>query len=175
MIDTMKITVTTPTLTPRIVNVERSLLARNVSSAMIADSLMSSNRISLFGAKRLYRIQFSRAPRGPQAADNSHHRRNTDAQTRRSDTDQQRNPDQRRNDIRESKASSHADRSANRGHRHRLDQKLRQNIFPARADCFANADFFGPFRHRHQHDVHHHDAAHYQRERRHADRYDVNV
>src|ERR1043165_9087187 len=46
MIDTMKITVTTPTLTPRIVNAERSLLARNVSNAIRADSLMSSNRIT---------------------------------------------------------------------------------------------------------------------------------
>jgi hypothetical protein len=45
MIDTMKITVMTPTLTPRMVNDERSLLARNVSSAITADSLMSSSRI----------------------------------------------------------------------------------------------------------------------------------
>src|SRR6185369_7730425 len=47
MIDTMKITVTTPTLTPSIVNVERSLLARNVSKAMKADSLMSSKVIRI--------------------------------------------------------------------------------------------------------------------------------
>ena len=45
MIDTMKMTVTTPTLTPRIVNAERNLFARNVSIAMKADSLMSSSRI----------------------------------------------------------------------------------------------------------------------------------
>src|ERR1051325_3898665 len=52
MIDTMKITVTTPTLTPRIVNAERSLLARNVSSAMSADSLTSSNVITLIFSLR---------------------------------------------------------------------------------------------------------------------------
>jgi hypothetical protein len=45
MIDTMKITVMTPTLTPRIVNAERSLLLRNVSNAINADSLTSSNLI----------------------------------------------------------------------------------------------------------------------------------
>src|SRR5436190_4326275 len=48
MIETMKITVTTPTLTPRMVNDERSLLARNVSSAMSEDSFMSSNRMGNF-------------------------------------------------------------------------------------------------------------------------------
>ena len=37
----MKTTVTTPTLTPRIVNIERSLFVRTVSSAIQADSLMS--------------------------------------------------------------------------------------------------------------------------------------
>ena len=41
MIDTMKTTVITPTLTPRIVKDERSLFVRTVSSAMNADSLMS--------------------------------------------------------------------------------------------------------------------------------------
>src|SRR5690349_14312453 len=55
MIDTMKITVTTPTLTPRIVNVERSLLARSVSSAMSADSLMSSNLIKKYRSYRTNR------------------------------------------------------------------------------------------------------------------------
>src|SRR5215217_1911473 len=44
----MKMMVTTPTLTPRMVNAERSLLARNVSNAIRADSLMSSSRISLY-------------------------------------------------------------------------------------------------------------------------------
>src|ERR1700681_224419 len=45
MIDTIKTTVTTPTLTPRIVSIERSLLARTVSIAIQADSLMSANVI----------------------------------------------------------------------------------------------------------------------------------
>ena len=42
----MKITVMTPTLTPRIVSDERSLLARNVETAIFADSLMSSKAIN---------------------------------------------------------------------------------------------------------------------------------
>src|SRR6266571_1506697 len=42
MIDTMNINVTTPTLTPRIVNAERNLFAHTVSAAIRADSLMSS-------------------------------------------------------------------------------------------------------------------------------------
>ena len=42
MIDTMKITVITPTLTPRIVNDERSLFVRTVSMAIQADSFIST-------------------------------------------------------------------------------------------------------------------------------------
>jgi hypothetical protein len=45
MIDTMKTSVTTPMATPRIVKDERSLFARTVSTAMAADSLMSSKDI----------------------------------------------------------------------------------------------------------------------------------
>src|SRR5215813_11130715 len=56
MIDTMKITVTTPTVTPRIVNDERSLLLRNVSIAIRADSLTSSNLITLTGFQNLQEI-----------------------------------------------------------------------------------------------------------------------
>src|SRR4030095_1258351 len=41
-------TVSTPTLTPRIVSAERSLLALNVSSAIREDSFMSSSFISHF-------------------------------------------------------------------------------------------------------------------------------
>jgi hypothetical protein len=47
MIDTMKTTVMTPTLTPRIVKDERNLFERTVSIAMNADSLMSMKVILL--------------------------------------------------------------------------------------------------------------------------------
>src|SRR3954465_12668995 len=47
MIDTMKTTVMTPTLTPRMVSAERSLFERTVSSAIKADSRMSTTFISL--------------------------------------------------------------------------------------------------------------------------------
>src|SRR2546421_13063554 len=46
IIETMKITVTTPTLTPRMVSADRSLLLRTVSSAINADSRMSIKFIS---------------------------------------------------------------------------------------------------------------------------------
>src|SRR5437016_13612621 len=47
MIETMKITVTTPTLTPRMVSADRSLLLRTVSSAIKADSRMSMKFIMI--------------------------------------------------------------------------------------------------------------------------------
>src|SRR5258706_1401759 len=52
MIETIKITVITPTLTPSIVNAERSLFARRVSKAIRADSLMSSRRIGKLSGLR---------------------------------------------------------------------------------------------------------------------------
>src|SRR5438552_12976123 len=45
MIETIRTTVITPTLTPRMVSDERTLLERSVSMAIHADSLTSSNRI----------------------------------------------------------------------------------------------------------------------------------
>src|SRR5712691_8591689 len=45
MIETISTTVITPTLTPRMVSDERTLLERSVSIAIQADSLTSSNRI----------------------------------------------------------------------------------------------------------------------------------
>src|SRR5215216_5542830 len=184
MIDTMKITVTTPTLTPRIVSAERSLLARNVSSAMTADSLMSSSLIPLlssaqrkpsFRAKRFNRIELRGAPRRPQSAHNPHHRRNTNTQHRRSHADQQRKPDQRRNYVSQSKSCCHTKRAANRRHRHRFDQKLRQDVFASRANRLANTDLLRPLGHRHQHDIHHYDPTNDERDRGHANRDDVDV
>ena len=51
MIETMKTTVITPTLTPRIVSADRSLLLRTVSNAIKADSRMSIKVISLIGSR----------------------------------------------------------------------------------------------------------------------------
>src|SRR5438552_7187715 len=45
MIETIRTTVITPTLTPRMVSDERTLFDRSVSIAIHADSLTSSNRI----------------------------------------------------------------------------------------------------------------------------------
>src|SRR5438477_5520724 len=49
MIETMKTTVTTPTLTPRMVSADRSLLLRTVSNAIKADSRISMKFISYIG------------------------------------------------------------------------------------------------------------------------------
>src|ERR1041384_1959418 len=51
MIETMKVRVMTPMATPRIVNAERNLFARIVSTAIAADSLMSSNVINFYSAR----------------------------------------------------------------------------------------------------------------------------
>ncbi len=49
--------------------------------------------------------------------------------------------------------------AAQQAHHHRLDQKLLQYVRLAGADRDADADLAGTLHHRHQHDVHHPDAA----------------
>ena len=48
----------------------------------------------------------------------------------------------------------------------RLDQKLKQDLPPRRADRFSQSNFKCSFGDAHQHDVHHHDAADNQRDQR---------
>ena len=49
--------------------------------------------------------------------------------------------------------------AAQQAHHHRLDQKLLQYVRLAGTDRDADADLAGSLHHRHQHDVHHPDAA----------------
>ena len=63
-------------------------------------------------------------------------------------------------------ASHHADGAADGRHHQRLDQELLQDVALARTGGHADADFAGTLGYRHQHDVHHADAAHQQRDGR---------
>ena len=59
-------------------------------------------------------------------------------------------------------AENHADNSAQRAKRHRLDQKLHEDVATLRADRFTNADLARPLGHADEHDVHHADSANQQ-------------
>ncbi len=63
------------------------------------------------------------------------------------------------------KPDDHAEQSAQQAEQDRLDEELPEDVGAARADRFADADLAGAFGHRHQHDVHHADAADEQRDR----------
>src|SRR5947199_5564552 len=52
MIETMKVSVTTPIATPKIVSDERNLFALTVATAIAADSLMSSKLIKAFSLQQ---------------------------------------------------------------------------------------------------------------------------
>ncbi len=56
----------------------------------------------------------------------------------------------------------HADQTADQAHQHGLGQELLQHVALARAHRHADADLARALGHRHQHDVHHADAAHHQ-------------
>ena len=64
MIETMNMTVTTPTITPRMVSPERSLFTQTVSSAITADSLIWPRPIILFASHCLHGVQLRSPPGG---------------------------------------------------------------------------------------------------------------
>ena len=66
---------------------------------------------------------------------------------------------------------THADQSACRRQRRRFHQVLVQNVAPARAQRFADADFVRSLRHHRQHDVHDDDPAHHHEHRNDAHRH----
>ena len=62
-------------------------------------------------------------------------------------------------------AQQHADDSARAGEHDGLGQELPDDVAAPRANRFSHADFARALRDRHQHDVHHADAAHQQSDR----------
>ncbi len=59
----------------------------------------------------------------------------------------------------------HSGQPAQSGQHDGFGQELADYVAPPRANCFADADLVGAFGYRHQHDVHHADAAHQQANR----------
>jgi len=64
-------------------------------------------------------------------------------------------------------AQRHSDHSSHRAQCHRFDQELQQDVPAFRPNCLSHSNFPRSFRHRHQHDIHHSDAADQQSHRRH--------
>jgi len=60
-------------------------------------------------------------------------------------------------------ATADAGQPAAAAHQHRLHHELVEDCGRLRAERLAGADFAGALAHRHQHDVHHPDAGHHQR------------
>ena len=65
-----------------------------------------------------------------------------------------------------SAAEDDADHAARRGEERRLQQELAPDVALARAERQAHADLAGALHHRDQHDVHDHDPADAERDRR---------
>ena len=98
-----------------------------------------------------------------------------DAQNGRPNAEEQWEANRQSDQPGSAESRQHSEGAADCGHHHSFDQKLRQDVFAARAHGFANADLFRAFSHRDQHDVHDNDAADNQGNCRHANRHQVNV
>src|SRR6266567_7188256 len=121
---------------------------------------MSAKDIALLRSQRFNRIQLCRAPCGPKATDHSNDRRDADTEDRRPDAEEQWKADQERDQPRHAKSSYHAEHTADSCDHDSFDQKLRPNVFLARADGFTNSNLLRPLSDRNQHDVHDYDATH---------------
>src|SRR4051794_33067114 len=111
MIETMKVSVTTPIATPKIVRDERSLFALTVATAIAADSLMSSKDIrtlQLLRTQSLDGVEARSLPSGPEAAGDADGRGDTDAQNRRGRAEEEREAHQLREQEGECEARAHA-------------------------------------------------------------------
>ena len=70
-----------------------------------------------------------------------------------------------REQVREGGGPEHAQHAPEAGEDHRLDQELPQDVAAAGPERLADADLLDALGDRHQHDVHHHDAADEQADR----------
>ena len=68
-----------------------------------------------------------------------------------------------RQDTGRADAADDSDNAADGTQRHSFNQKLRQNIVAARADCHAHTDFARSLGHADEHDVHDSNSADQQR------------
>src|ERR1051325_5904322 len=181
VIETMKVSVTTPMATPRMVSADRSLFALTVETAIAADSFMSSKLILkyrglstewraafnsvlspqsfLFRAKRLNRVELRSLPRGPEAARDSDGRGDGDAQDRRKYVEKQREAHRLRQHEGEPEARADAEHAAYRSYDDGLYKELKQHVASRRAHGLAYAYLARALGHRDEHDVHHDDAS----------------
>src|SRR5690606_31290268 len=72
--------------------------------------------------------------------------------------------DQQGEGVAEAEAQTHARGAADKTDQHRLDEELPHDVAAAGTDGHTDADLLGAFGDADQHDVHHPDATHYQRD-----------
>src|SRR5438552_3366760 len=102
------------------------------------------------------------AHRWIETEDDSDRDRNADRDDHRAARDQERHARRSRNlmnDLRDRPAKHDPKNAAEPGKRDRLDEELRKDVAPSRADRLADPDLAGPLVHRDKHDVHDPDAS----------------
>src|SRR5262245_57933433 len=161
------ITVVTPMTTPRIVRVERSLLALIASSAMAIPSPRFWAITRSLHPERGDGIEPGGPGRGIDPEDEAGAGAQRERDTHRPRRDPGRERGEARHPPRESPPAHDPQEPAQGGEDQRFHQELPADVAPGRAQRLAQADLAGALGHRHQHDVHDDDAADHD-----ADRHD---
>src|SRR5215471_11424997 len=173
MSDTMPITVPTPMTMPSSASIERMRFAVSARRAIVSVSSMRKPRFTgalSFVAQRLDRIEAGRTRGRVGAEEDADAGAHDHAEQHRAQAQRRRQRAHRAHEQRERGADQDAHDAARERQRRRLDQELGEDVAPAGAQGLADADLARSLGHRHEHDVHDHDAAHEQRDRGDADR-----
>ena len=173
-IETIAMTVATPTTMPRIVRLARSLCARTASSAKrtfspkprrrVAENAHESRAISYSSTLQSGRGATPSRPGTARRRSRPTSRRARPTRTAQSGVSAGSASKARLTSAGTATPDHDADRPAQERQRRRLGQELQDDVAPERADGLAHPDLARPLRHRHEHDVHHADAADQERD-----------
>src|SRR5688500_8556503 len=156
--DDIATTTKTPTATPMMVSEARTLLARIDSKAMPTPSKAVNSRVPMLTASLLPqggdRVQSGGAARGIDARQDPHAAADQGGGDDGPGGHARRQRGGRGDALREGDAERDADERADGAQRGRLDEELRHDVAPARAERLADADLPRPLGHRDEHDVH---------------------
>src|SRR5512138_2361400 len=143
-----------PTTIPRSVRTERNLLDRMAERAMFRLSRrLESSRTNLLIAERLHRVHPCGAIRREEPGDHPDDERDQDRDADRRERHRRRQQECVDNQT-ERECDRQSDQPSDETEGGRLDEKLEEDRPPVRANRLPDPDLPGPFRDRHEHDIH---------------------
>src|SRR5204862_6912921 len=138
---------------------------REAGADYIPSTQQAQPKVDLLVAQGFDRIQAGSAICGVEAESDPDHRANNQSGEGPAVRKNQIDFEPGGEEISDDYSQNESQNDASFGNENGLGQKLPQDVFAARADRFTDADFFRPFGHAHQHDVHNPNARSHERDK----------